>query len=123
MSTNRARELRRTMTDAERRLWSGVRDRRLEGLKFRRQVPVGPYIADFVCTDAMLVVEADGSQHHDEEARWYDYRRSELLAREGYEVIRFDNTEILRDPGQVLDKIAARARERIFLKAQGERSR
>ena len=123
MSDKRARELRRTMTDAERRLWSGLRDRRLEGLKFRRQVQIGPFYADFVCVDAMLVVEADGSQHHDEEQRWYDHRRTKLLEREGFEVVRFDNAEILLYPGQVLAKIALRARERIFLKTQGERSR
>jgi very-short-patch-repair endonuclease len=123
MSTKRARELRRTMTDAERRLWSGLRDRRLEGLKFRRQVPIGPFYADFVCLDAMLVVEADGSQHHDEEQRWYDHHRTKLLEREGFEVIRFDNAEILRYPSDVLRKVAATARERILIKTQGERSR
>jgi very-short-patch-repair endonuclease len=111
------------MTDAEQRLWSALRDRRLEGLKFRRQVQIGPFYADFVCADAMLVVEADGSQHHDEEQRAYDVRRSKYLEREGFEVIRYDNGEILRYPAQVLTQIASRARERIFIKTQGERSR
>lgn len=123
MPIERARELRRTMTDAERRLWSGLRDRRLEGLKFRRQVPIGAFIADFVCMDAMLVVEADGSQHHDEDQRWYDYRRTKLLEQDGFEVIRFDNPEILRHPAQVLAKIASRARERILIKTEGKQSR
>ena len=111
------------MTEAERRLWPGLRDRRLEGLKFRRQVQIGPFYADFVCVDAMLVVEADGSQHHDEEQRWYDHRRTKQLESQGFEVIRFDNAEILLYPGQVLAKIASRARERIFVTTQGARSR
>jgi very-short-patch-repair endonuclease len=111
------------MTDAERRLWSGLRDRRLEGLKFRRQVPIGPFYADFVCIDAMLVVEADGSQHHDEEQRWYDHRRTKFLEVEGFHVARFDNAQILLYPEQVLARIAVTARERIAIKTQGERSR
>src|SRR4051794_41907586 len=61
-SVARARSLRRRMTDAERKLWFALRDRRLAGFKFRRQVPVGPFYADFVCFDARLVIEADGGQ-------------------------------------------------------------
>ena len=62
-ATLRARKLRAIMTDAERRFWNLVRNRNLEGLKFVRQYPVGPFIADFVCRERMLVVEIDGSQH------------------------------------------------------------
>ena len=100
------------MTEAERRLWSGLRDRRLEGLKFRRQRQIGYYFVDFVCLEAMLVVEADGSQHHDEEQRWYDYRRTEFLEGGGYEVLRFNNALILNQPAEVLTRIGAVARER-----------
>ena len=64
-----ARRLRKTMTDAERRLWSLLRSRKLAGCKFRRQVPVGPYIADFLSYSAHLIVEADGGQHADLRAR------------------------------------------------------
>jgi very-short-patch-repair endonuclease len=63
-----ARNLRQTMPDAERRLWAYLRGRRLEGHKFRRQVPIGPYIADFVCESAKLIVEADGGQHAEQVA-------------------------------------------------------
>ena len=123
MSDKRARELRRNMTEAERRLWSGLRDRRLEGLKFRRQVQVGPYYVDFACIDAQLVVEADGSQHHDEEQRWYDHRRTKHLEREGFHVMRFDNLEIVRYPDHVFRQVAAAAHERIAIKTRGARSR
>jgi very-short-patch-repair endonuclease len=112
MHIGRARKLRQSMTDAERGLWSGLRDRRLEGLKFRRQQPIGAYIADFVCVEAMLVVEADGSQHRADERLEYDWRRTQIMGAEGCCVLRFDNVEILRHPGQVLSKIAAKAAER-----------
>jgi|CXWL01.1.fsa_nt_gi very-short-patch-repair endonuclease len=122
MSITRARELRQTMTEAERRLWAGVRDRRLNGLKIRRQCQIGPYYVDFVCTDAGLIIEADGNQHHDAEQGGYDRRRTKFLAREGFHVARFDNQQILWYPAQVFAKIAAIAKERIWLKTQGERS-
>ena len=79
----RARAMRRAPTDAERRLWRLLRDRRLSGLKFRRQVPVGPYIVDFLCVGARLIVEADGSQHA-ENSR--DKVRDAYLARQGWKV-------------------------------------
>jgi very-short-patch-repair endonuclease len=68
-----ARHLRRDATDAERRLWSALRDRRLSGYRFRRQCPIGPFIIDFACTRHYLIVEADGGQHADSEA---DSRRT-----------------------------------------------
>ena len=113
MDTERARKLRRTMTDAERRLWNGLRDRRLEGLKFRRQQPLGSYFVDFFCFEATLIVEADGSQHWDEDEAWYDYHRTKWLESEGYRVIRFDNRTILKYPAEVLVTIAAAAKERL----------
>ena len=113
MDTERARKLHRSMTDAERRLWAGLRDRRLEGLKFRRQQQIGSYYVDFFCFEATLVVEADGSQHWDEDERWYDYHRTKWLEGEGYRVIRFDNRTILKYPAEVLATIAAAAKERL----------
>jgi very-short-patch-repair endonuclease len=108
--TDRARELRSKPTDAEKRLWSGLRDRRLGGLKFRRQHQLGPYYVDFFCHEASLIVEADGGQHHQEEHAWYDYHRSKWLESAGYRVVRFSNVEILKHPTQVLEAIAEAAK-------------
>jgi very-short-patch-repair endonuclease len=100
----RARELRRFSTDAEKRLWQALRARRLAGAKFRRQVWLGGYVADFYCPEARLVVEADGGQH--DEQRDYDARRSEALDREGFRVIRFWNHDVIDNLGGVLASIA-----------------
>ena len=85
-----AARLRRDMTDVERKLWLAVRDRRLAGLKFRRQATIGPYIVDFLCAEARLIVELDGGQHNEEA----DAKRTALLEAEGYRVIRFWNNEV-----------------------------
>jgi very-short-patch-repair endonuclease len=90
------------MTESERRIWNLVRNRGVEGLKFVRQYPVGPYIVDFVCRERMLVVELDGSQHADDQAA-YDLRRTDLLNTEGYSVLRFWNNEVLKEPSGVRD--------------------
>nr|WP_298126032.1 DUF559 domain-containing protein [uncultured Pseudoxanthomonas sp.] len=89
---NRARELRRDMTLAERKLWSILCRRQLEGFRFRRQVPIGPYIADFACLEGALVVEVDGGQHMDAET---DCARDAFLRGKGFHVLRFWNNEIL----------------------------
>ncbi|WP_293225666.1 endonuclease domain-containing protein [Ottowia sp.] len=81
-----ARTLRRAMTDGERRLWSRLRGEQL-GVKFRRQHPLGGYIADFACLAPMLIVELDGSQHADQLA--YDARRNEFFEARGFAVLRF----------------------------------
>jgi 2-isopropylmalate synthase len=99
-----ARAMRRAPTDAERKLWHALRDRRLQSLKFRRQVPVGPYIADFLCIEHRLIVEADGDQHA-ESAR--DGVRDAWLTRNGYRILRFSNRDILRETERVLATIAA----------------
>jgi len=88
----RARSLRAAMTEAERRFWNLVRNRTFEGLKFTRQYPVGPFIADFACREHKLIVEIDGSQHVESTS---DVRRTAFLNREGYSVLRFWNTEVL----------------------------
>ena len=90
----RARALRVDLTNAERKLWYALRDRRFAGYKFRRQVPVGPYIADFLCYSARLVIEVDGGQHA-ESAR--DARRDRWLAENGFRVLRFWNNEVLQN--------------------------
>ncbi len=100
----RARALRSSMTEPERILWRLLRDRRLQGLKFRRQVPIGPYIVDFLCIEKNLVIELDGSQHIDS-AR--DTRRDRWLAGEGYRIKRFWNGELLRERQSIIDMIAA----------------
>jgi very-short-patch-repair endonuclease len=91
--THRARRMRREDTEAEARLWLARRDQRLDGSKWRRQVPVGPFIVDFLCDDAALVVEVDGAQHAERTA--YDARRTAYLSADGLHVLRFWNAEVL----------------------------
>ncbi len=98
-----ARRLRRNSTDAERKLWKLLRDRQLMGVKFRRQVPVGPYVADFLCFEARLVVEVDGGQHA---ASGVDVDRTAHLEREGFWVLRLWNNDVLTNAEGVLAKIA-----------------
>lgn len=99
-----AKHLRQQMTDVEKRLWLHLRDRRLQGKKFRRQVPLGPYIADFVNFEQRLIVELDGGQHADQID--YDERRDAWLAREGFRVLRFWNNEVMTNLEGVLETIA-----------------
>lgn len=100
---NRARILRRNQTDVERRLWRLLRDRRLEGFKFRRQQSIGPYFADFACIDKRLVVEADGGQHSDRAG--YDRARTHYLESCGYRVMGFWNHEVILAEEAVLEEI------------------
>jgi adenine-specific DNA-methyltransferase len=111
-STGFARTLRRNMTDAEKRIWSHLKGRSFAEYKFRRQHPIGPYIADFACPACKLVVELDGGQHALNQAR--DERRSRELAVHGYRVIRFWDHEALSNTQGVLDSIyeALRAADR-----------
>ena len=105
LATSRARSMRREMTDAEKRLWFLLRSRRLGGAKFRRQAPIGPYIADFVCLSRKLVVEADGGQHFSSDT---DPQRDQWLAREGYVVLRYANNDILANPEGVLTDLVSK---------------
>ena len=98
-----ARHLRRNQTDAEQKLWALLRARQIDGLKFRRQHPIGPYIADFCCLRHHLVVELDGG-HHAETAQ-KDTVRSQWLNSHGYHVLRFWNHEVLTQPEAVIDAI------------------
>ena len=99
----RARSLRRDQTREEAFLWRAVRNRQLAGHKFRRQQPIGPYIADFVCAPAKLIVELDGGQHGERKAE--DQVRDAFLRREGYRVLRFWNHEVFENPDGVLETI------------------
>jgi very-short-patch-repair endonuclease len=100
----KAQRLRNEMTDAERRLWSVLRNRQLNGAKFRRQQPIGPFIADFACQERRLIVEADGGQHANNVR---DARRTEFLESKGYRVLRFWNNDILNNLDGVAQVIAA----------------
>ena len=97
-----ARQLRRRQTDAERRIWGYLRDRRLLGLKFRRQVPCGVYVLDFYCHELRLAVELDGGQHL---AFAYDAERDAWLAGQGIKVIRFWNHDVLVRTDVVLEAL------------------
>ncbi len=101
-----ARKLRRQQTDVERTLWFALRDRRFHGFKFRRQQPIGPYIADFLCFEAKLVIELDGGQHGGDAQAAYDQARTKRLEVDGFRVIRFSNTEMIENFDGVLDGIA-----------------
>ncbi|MDE2836800.1 MAG: endonuclease domain-containing protein [Chloroflexota bacterium] len=103
--TRRARGLRRTSTEAERLLWMHVRNRALGGYKFRRQVPIGPYVADFVCISEGLVIELDGSQHHEQTDD--DRQRTQWIESAGYRVLRLWNNDIFQNMHTVLEAIMA----------------
>ncbi len=97
-----APEPRAAMTDAERRLWAGLRAEQL-GVKFRRQHPLGPYVLDFACLDPKLAIEVDGSQHLEQEV--YDAARSAWLEAQGYGVLRFWANEVLANTSGVMTRI------------------
>jgi very-short-patch-repair endonuclease len=100
----RARELRKEMTPAEKRLWQVLRGNRLDGLYFRRQHAVGTYILDFVCVQEKLVIEVDGGSHLEQEE--YDSERTQWLEDEkGYRVIRFTNDDVLKNIHEVVEAI------------------
>ena len=105
-STVRARDLRKSSTKAERALWSQLRDRKLDGHKFRRQQPIGPNTVDFFCLERKLVVEVDGGQHVPE----VDERRTAFLDGAGYRVLRFWNAEVLENMDGVLHLIGEHLR-------------
>ena len=99
---DRARELRQNQTDAEKRLWSRLRNRQLADIKFRRQTPIGRYIVDFYCHEHRLIVELDGGQHHDNQK---DVERDHWLATQGYHVLRYWNHGVLANTEGVLEDI------------------
>jgi very-short-patch-repair endonuclease len=102
MPKQKARGLRQSSTDAERRMWSALRDRRLLRFKFRRQHPIGHYVVDFACTEYRLVIEIDGGQHSESAA---DIRRTAGLESQGWKLIRFWNNDVLGNTNGVVETI------------------
>jgi very-short-patch-repair endonuclease len=103
-----ARSLRQTGTDAEHKLWQRLRAGQLSGFKFRRQYAIPPYIVDFACLAARVIVELDGSQHGDEQ----DATRTRFLETQGFRVMRFWDNDVLRDPDAVLEAILSAVENR-----------
>jgi len=104
--------LRRQQTDAESLLWQRLRGHQLAGHKFRRQVPVPPYVLDFYCHQARLAVELDGGQHFGPAGAARDRKRTAALAAQGIEVLRFSDRDVLREPESVLEAILEACRLR-----------
>jgi very-short-patch-repair endonuclease len=107
-----ARALRRNSTDAERLLWAELRDHRLNDFKFRRQVPIESYVADFICHAAMLVIELDGGQHFSDQGERADAQRSETIEARGFRILRFNNHDVMANRAGVLQIIASVLAER-----------
>ncbi len=103
MTVKRARQLRRNQTRAEDIFWREVRNRNFLSLKFRRQVPIDKYIADFVCEQEKLIIELDGDQHAQNEA--YDEERTRVLEKHGYRVVRFWNGELYEDLDSIFEEL------------------
>jgi len=102
---NLVRRLRRRQSDAEEKLWLNLRNRQLNGLKFRRQQSLGKYIVDFISFDVKLIIEVDGGQHNETVTTEKDEQRTKWLEGKGYQVIRFWNNDVLENVEGVLTKI------------------
>lgn len=100
-----ARKLRREQTDVEKALWLRLKHRQLEGVKFRRQQPVGPYIVDLMTCEGKLIIELDGGQHNEEEIKARDKERVSWFEERGYRVLRFWNNDVLTNMEGVMEKI------------------
>jgi len=118
-----ARQLRKNPTDAERALWGKLRLWQLDGIKFRRQQPLGPYIVDFVCLEKRLVVEVDGGQHA-EDAN-YDSDRDAWLREQGFVILRFWNNDVLKNIEGVMTVIVEKLQSppSLILPRKGEGNR
>ncbi|MBI2608625.1 MAG: endonuclease domain-containing protein [Deltaproteobacteria bacterium] len=104
-----AKKLRKDQTDTERHLWNSLRAKKLGGLKFRRQAPLGPYIVDFVCLEKKVIIECDGSQHIENENQ--DIKRDAWLKSQGFKVLRFWNNIIFQETESVLEEIFNKCHE------------
>ena len=102
---DRAGRLRATQTPAERRLWRELHRIPIDGTHFRRQIPIGPYVADFACLACRLVVELDGDHHGDPAQQAHDADRTAILSAEGFRVLRFWNHQVMTDMTSVLDTV------------------
>lgn len=105
-----AKALRKNLTDAEVILWESLRRKQLGGFRFRRQHPIGPYIADFACPMERLVIELDGWTHSSDAEITHDANRTTYLESQGWSVLRFENEDVLNHLGQVLEHIEDRLR-------------
>jgi len=103
--TGLARSLRKRETNSEEKLWLAIRNRQIDGWKFKRQVPRGPYVVDFLCFEAGLVIEIDGIQHETENAIVRDASRTAYLIESGLRVLRFTNSDVLDNLDGVLNEI------------------
>src|SRR5258705_13086654 len=104
MQRTRARVLRSDMTDAEHKIWQRLRAHRFQGASFRRQLPIGPYVVDFVCLDVRLIIEIDGGQHAEAEAK-RDAKRDAWLRTQGFRIMRFWNNDVLTNIHGVLEVV------------------
>ncbi|MCK4402707.1 MAG: endonuclease domain-containing protein [Dehalococcoidia bacterium] len=100
-----ARKLRQGQTDAEKALWGRLKNNQLEGVKFRRQQPLGSYIVDFVSFERKIIIEVDGGQHNEREVEKRDEERTTWLKGRGYQVLRLWNNDVLTNMEGVLEKI------------------
>ena len=109
MKTSRAKSLRQNPTPAEKRLWRLLYPSRTGGVHFRKQAAIGPYVADFACHHARLVIELDGDSHASQ--RGYDARRDRFLREQGFSVLRFSNAEVFESPEGVYQRIVEALRK------------
>ena len=100
---SKAKQLRKNQTDAEKVLWQQLRNRQVYGYKFRRQVPIGSYIVDFVCVSVKLIIELDGGQHAEQQD--YDRKRTAYLEAKEFQVVRFWNNDVLTNIDGVLESL------------------
>ncbi|MFO7888699.1 MAG: DUF559 domain-containing protein [bacterium] len=101
----RARKLRKNMTEAERKLWSHIRKKQIKDIQFLRQRPIGNYVVDFYAPEVELVVEVDGGQHYQGEEKEYDQKRDDYLQGLGIRILRFSNKEVLENVGGIVGEI------------------
>jgi very-short-patch-repair endonuclease len=113
-----ARHLRANMTDAERRLWRLLRCKQLKNFKFRRQAAIGRFIVDFVCFDCRLIIELDGGQHNEANAKEYDRNRTDWLKSQGFRVLRFWNHDVFESGNAIAELIWNAIREATSTVAQ-----
>ena len=106
-----AKQLRKNMTAEEKILWNKLRAKKFSGYKFKRQVPIGNYIVDFLCTDTKLIIELDGGQHNEENKILADRERTEYLENHGYKVLRFWNNDIKQNLDNICEEILRRLEE------------
>jgi len=102
-----AKELRANMPEAEHRLWYFLRNKQLDGYRFRRQHPVGKYITDFACVREKLIIEVDGATHGDAHEIQYDERRTRFMESQGWKIVRYGNEKVYKDIDDVMDDIYA----------------